>query len=357
MPRAQTGASRSIIVVTDGYVDVEAEAYALVRQNLGDANLFAFGIGTAVNRELIERLARAGKSEAVIVDNEYRAAAAAEKLRKMIEAPVLTHARATIAPAASAIAPAASAIAPAAGAIGDTSDTGDTSDAGDTSDTGDISAGSESFTLPDVLSQRPIILCAKWPSGIDERTGVIHISGQSGAGPWSADIRAADAVNLNGRGTLALLWARERLWDLKDLHAQRVDAEKQKAAIVELGLKYNLLTPFTSFVAVDLTPRISAESAVQAKKVTQAQPLPKGVSERAIGVAGVAGVAGANANANVNVNVNASAGASADVGEAEGVPTSPEPETWALMIVAALAASAMWWRRKGKFSVSRGLAK
>jgi len=308
MPRAQTGASRSIIVVTDGYVDVEAEAYALVRENLGDANLFAFGIGTAVNRELMERLARAGKSEAVIVDNEHRAAAAAEKLRKMIEAPVLTHVRATIAPAASTI-----------------DDTSDTSDTGDASVS---SATSKNFPLPDVHSQRPIILCAKWPSGVDERTGVIHISGQSGAGPWSADARAADAVNLNGRGTLALLWARERLWDLKDLHAQRVDAEKQKTAIVELGLKYNLLTPFTSFVAVDMTPRISEKAAAQAKKVTQALPLPQGVSEQAVG---------------------------AD--DSEGVPTSPEPETWALMIVAALAASAMWWRRKGKLSVCRGLAK
>ena len=88
---------------------------------------------------------------------------------------------------------------------------------------------------------------------------------------------------------------------------------------MELGLKYNLLTPFTSFVAVDMTPRLTAEAAAQAKKVTQALPLPQGVSERAIG---------ANAN------------------DAEDVPTSPEPETWALMIVAVLIAGVMMLRRK-----------
>ena len=188
MPRAQTGASRNIVVMTDGYVDVEAEAYALVRQNLGDANLFAFGIGTAVNRELMERLARAGKSEAVIVEGERNAAAAAEKFRKMIETPVLTHVRASI---GSPLSPESEVQSP----------------------------------MPDVLSQRPIILCAKWPEGVDAQSGVIHISGQSATGPWSADMRASDAINLNGRGTLALLWARERLWDLKDLHAEHVETD------------------------------------------------------------------------------------------------------------------------------------
>ncbi len=40
----------------------ESEAYALVRGNLGKANLFAFGIGSSVNRELIEGLARAARA-------------------------------------------------------------------------------------------------------------------------------------------------------------------------------------------------------------------------------------------------------------------------------------------------------
>ena len=282
MPRAQSGASRSIIVVTDGYVDVEAEAYALVRQNIGQANLFAFGIGTAVNRELIGRLARAGHTEPFVVENEKRAGSVAEELRKMIESPVLTNVRAEF-------------------------------------------NGGGVLNAPDVQAQRPMIMTGKWPEHTDPATQKIRISGQTGAGAWSTEINVSDGINLEGQGqsTVALLWAREGLSELEDLHALRVDAEKQKAAIVELGLKYNLLTPFTSFVAVDMTPRISEEAAAQAKKVSQALPLPQGVSERAVGVGEDAGASGA-----------------------EGVPTSPEPETWALMIVAALAAGAMWWRKR-----------
>jgi Ca-activated chloride channel family protein len=39
--------SRSVIVVTDGYVTVENEVFQLVRRNLDNANVFAFGIGSA----------------------------------------------------------------------------------------------------------------------------------------------------------------------------------------------------------------------------------------------------------------------------------------------------------------------
>jgi Ca-activated chloride channel family protein len=83
--------SRSVIVVTDGYVTVENEVFQLVRRNLGQANVFAFGIGSSVNRHLIEGLARAGQGEAFIVTKPEEADAQAERLRKMIESPVLTH--------------------------------------------------------------------------------------------------------------------------------------------------------------------------------------------------------------------------------------------------------------------------
>ena len=37
--------SRSVIVVTDGYVTVENEVFQLIRRNLNQSNVFAFGIG------------------------------------------------------------------------------------------------------------------------------------------------------------------------------------------------------------------------------------------------------------------------------------------------------------------------
>ena len=48
--RANAAASRSIVLVTDGYIEAEADVFDYVRTQLDDANFFAFGIGSSVNR-------------------------------------------------------------------------------------------------------------------------------------------------------------------------------------------------------------------------------------------------------------------------------------------------------------------
>src|SRR4029079_218375 len=67
-----------------------AHALKYTRGRVGEANLFAFGIGTSVNRALIEGMARAGQGEPFVVLRPENAAAEAEKLRAYIEQPVLT---------------------------------------------------------------------------------------------------------------------------------------------------------------------------------------------------------------------------------------------------------------------------
>ena len=59
LPSSGETHARSLVVVTDGFVDVEMEAFDLVQRHLGQANVFPFGIGSSVNRYLIEGLARA----------------------------------------------------------------------------------------------------------------------------------------------------------------------------------------------------------------------------------------------------------------------------------------------------------
>ena len=94
IPQAQPADVAHVVVVTDGYVGVEAQAFRFIRERLSEANLFAFGIGSSVNRGLIEGMARAGQGEPFVVLRPEKAAAEADKLRAYIEQPVLT-ARAT----------------------------------------------------------------------------------------------------------------------------------------------------------------------------------------------------------------------------------------------------------------------
>ena len=70
---------------------MEPRVFQLIRDNLGAANLFAFGIGTSVNRHLIEGMARAGLGETFVVLNPGEAAKQAAKFRQYIANPVLTN--------------------------------------------------------------------------------------------------------------------------------------------------------------------------------------------------------------------------------------------------------------------------
>ena len=230
--------SRTVVVVTDGYVTVEREVFELVRRNLHNANLFAFGIGSSVNRHLIEGLARAGQGEAFVVTQPEEARAQAERLRRIIEAPVLTQVTARF----------------------------------EGLDVYDLSPSH----LPDVMAGRPVVIHGKWRGQAGE--GRLVIEGRSAAGPWRAELPLPrpDAAAV----ALRQLWARERIAQLSDQEALE-GGQARKDEITALGLRYNLLTQYTSFIAVDRVVRnIQPQDTTT---VNQPSPLPQGVSELAIG--------------------------------------------------------------------------
>lgn len=97
-----------------------------------------------------------------------------------------------------------------------------------------------------------------------------------------------DAVVSKDNRALATLWARRRLESLADdvkLHAD----DEQVAEITRLGLKYRLLSDYTSFVAVDTEVRADGK---QITRVRQPLPLPLGVADSAVGGPGAYGSGG-----------------------------------------------------------------
>jgi len=238
-PKAEE-VSRSIIVVTDGYVSVEAEVFQLIRQNLGQANVFAFGIGSSVNRHLIEGIARAGQGEAFIVTKPEEAAAQAERLRRMIESPVLTQVKAQL--------------------VG--LDTYDTLPA----------------QLPDVLGGRPVVVYGKF-RGEPEVGARLIVEGRSAEGAWRGEA-GVEGRDDKSSPALRYLWARQRIAMLSDQEALE-GGNAQKEAITALGLQYSLLTQYTSFIAVDHIVR--NPNPALSTTVKQPSAMPAGVSNLAIG--------------------------------------------------------------------------
>lgn len=236
-PKAE-GVSRTLVVVTDGYVTVEREAFELVRRNLSKANLFAFGIGSSVNRHLMEGLARAGMGEPFVITDPVQAPEQAARFRRMIESPVLTQVKARF----------------------------------EGLDVYEV----EPMTLPDVLGERPVILFGKWRG---EAKGRLVIEGRSAEGPYQQVLKV-DPQARRDAAALRSLWARHRIASLSDQEALE-GGDDLRQRITDLGLRYGLLTQYTSFIAIDQVVRNAAPQ--NGASVDQPLPLPQGVSELALG--------------------------------------------------------------------------
>jgi Ca-activated chloride channel family protein len=237
-PKASADIARTIVVVTDGYVTVEREAFELVRRNLSQANLFAFGIGSSVNRHLIEGLARAGMGEPFVILNAGEAPEKATRFRQMIESPVLTSVKARF----------------------------------DGLDVYDV----EPKQLPDVLGERPVLVFGKWRG---EPNGQVVIEGRKADGPYRTVLPVAGNVTQD-TPALRSLWARHRIASLSDQEALE-GGERLRAEITQLGLHYSLLTQYTSFLAVDKVVRNTQVG--DTPSVDQPSPMPQGVSNLAVG--------------------------------------------------------------------------
>ena len=237
LPR-EANISRSLVLVTDGYISGEKGVFDYIRDNLDQCNVFSFGIGTAVNRYLIEGVAKAGMGEPFIVTQESEASAVAAKFREYIQTPVLTdiHVR----------------------PVG--------------FDVYDVHAAH----LPDLFAQRPVILFGKWRGSA---SGTLELHGKTGQGDYLARLDVAGVQPDEANRALRFLWARSRIAELSDYGSSYVD-EDRISNITSLGLKYNLLTQYTSFIAVLEEVR---NTQGPAQDVDQPLPLPLGVSDLAVG--------------------------------------------------------------------------
>ena len=237
IPR-QKEMSRSVVLVTDGYVDGEEGLFDYIRENLNQSNVFAFGIGSSVNRYLIEGVARAGMGEPFIVSEESEAAEVANKFREYIQTPVLTNIQIR--------------------SIG--------------FDTYDV----HPVQFPDLMAQRPLILFGKWRGAIK---GMIELTGKSGRGDYLANFDVASTQADEGNRALRYLWARSRIAELSDYGSANARNDRVKE-ITALGLKYNLLTQYTSFIAVR---EVVTNTLEPGKDINQPLPLPIRVSDMAVG--------------------------------------------------------------------------
>lgn len=235
LPAIDKNVSRTFVVVTDGYIAEETAMFDHVRKHLGEANVFAFGIGSGVNRFLVDGIAKAGQGEPFVVLDQSKASDAAAKFRAYVEQPVLTQVKVAF--------------------------------------DGFSAYDVQPQVLPDVFANRPVVVFGKYKG---TPSGKITLTGVSGRGRFVNTIDTGMVTPDAKHAALSYLWARAKISELSDFY----QGDANKKAVVELGLKYNLLTKFTSFIAVQQIVRASGGST----DVDQPLPMPAGVSDNAVGM-------------------------------------------------------------------------
>ena len=200
------GRLRQVVFITDGAVGNEQALFARIRERLGRARLFTVGIGAAPNSWFMRRAAEVGRGTFTHIGKPEEAGPAMDALLARLASPVLTDIEVRWPVAVEAVPAIVS----------------------------DLYAGQP--VLQAVALEKPL-------------AGAVELSGRRGEGPWSQTLRT-DAASGNAPG-VGTLWARGRVQALLDTFEVGADRADVRAAVLPLALAHQLLTPFTSFIAVE----------------------------------------------------------------------------------------------------------
>lgn len=246
--RQHPGTLRLVVFMTDGYIGNEAQVLGLINGLIGQARILSFGVGTAVNRYLLEEMAREGRGWSQILDPTADVDEVVESMAGRLEAPVLTDISIDWGGEVSEVAP---------------------------------------DPVPDLFAGQSVRVMGRYAKGGRREVVVSGLSGDRRARmPLQIDL--PERPESDGPQAIALVWAREDIAELSRQFHRPASVRKSKLAdddlkerITVMGLTYNLVTTWTSFVAVSEKVVNQAGAAVDAQV-----PLPqvKGTEAEAYGL-------------------------------------------------------------------------
>src|SRR6266508_640740 len=232
---------RIVCFMTDGYVGNDMEIISEIQQH-PNARVFAFGIGSSVNRFLLDKMAEQGRGEIEYVTLEGDGSSAARRFHERVRNPLLTDIEIDWA--------------------------------------GLPVTDVYPKRLPDLFSAKPLILTGRYTSAA---RGVIRLRGNLAGQNFVKEIPVELPESQTEHDSLATLWARTRIDDLMSQDyagIQNDDSQPDvREAIIQLGLEYRLMTQFTSFVAVE---EMTVTDGGQPRRIDVPVEMPEGVSRAGV---------------------------------------------------------------------------
>ncbi len=235
---------RLVNFLTDGYIGNEATILKMIRNRIGDARLFAFGVGTSVNRYLLSEMGLMGRGFTCYMDPTERVEEVTKELASRMQSPVLTDIEI---------------------------------------DWGDLDV-EETYPqkIPDLFAGQSVRIQGRFSqSGNYDITVNGRVNGRKASLPLKITLPDKDKTG----DAIALIWARSAIKDnmrglATSLSSSSVLA-KVKDRVIDLGLQFSLVTRWTAFVAV--SEKVYNPDSTNTKSLPVPLQEVKGVSKLAYG--------------------------------------------------------------------------
>lgn len=199
---------RIVVFLSDGYIGDEARVLRTIRGQIGQARIYAFGVGSSVNRYLLDAMAEEGRGYARYVGLDEDALEVAEGLAANLKTPLLTDIEI---------------------------------------DWGGLEVSDVTpKRLPDLFAGNSLRVYARYKGN---HQGQVTLKGlvRGHKANMPVDLVLSDQ---EGEAALPLIWARKRITGLERQIAVRDRMDAADKEITRLGLEFSLQTRNTSFVAV-----------------------------------------------------------------------------------------------------------
>jgi len=212
-PRGRKDRERYVIFLTDAGIGNETDVLAAIADNVGDAKLFAFGIGTTPNRWLLDEMARFGGGKTTWLRSEESTRDEVDRFIETIDKPVLSDI-----------------------AI----------------DWGDWEVESVwPRRLPTLFAGQPLLVSTRV---LREGTTPVVVRGRLGDGVFE---QVVEPRHMEPGRAIPSTWARQKI---ANLERDQVWGEVPELAddILETSIDYQVLSRYTAFLAVDRSRTVNA---------------------------------------------------------------------------------------------------
>jgi len=223
-------ALRQVVFITDGAVGNERALFEEIARLIGDTRLFTVGIGAAPNSWFMREAARFGRGTHTHIGDVAEVGQKMAALFEQLSRPAAVNL-----------------------AI-------------------DWPLAVEAWPqrIPDLYHGQPLSVAVKF--GATPPSGAVRVSAAIGERPWRRELQLASGPDGGGHDGVASLWARRKIAGLLDGLVTGREEEAVRADVLPLALEHQLLSPYTSFVAVEEVVSRPSSEGLHSNAVANSRP-------------------------------------------------------------------------------------